>query len=177
MLAGRKTTIMKQLQAHENEVKTIAKKRLEKRQHLETKLISPQEVNVELEKQLRKLATKGVVALFNAVAKAKKEAAAVEDAKASAKEERVEKKALFLAPSRAETNTKESRNEKKRKLAQRQLEKDTDNQHSEKGNDSTSNKKSKWSVVNDDVATDELMVSLSRCVILSVINECLLCVL
>jgi hypothetical protein len=174
VLAGRKTTIMKQLQAHENEVKTIAKKRLEKRQHLETKLISPQEVNVELEKQLRKLATKGVVALFNAVAKAKKEAASIEDAKASAKEERVEKKALFLAPSRAETNAKESRNEKKRKLAQQQQEKNGDDEHSEKGN--TSNKKSKWTVVNDDVATDELMVSLSRCFILS-INECLLCVL
>jgi hypothetical protein len=73
VLSGRKTTLMKQLQETTQQMKEADKRKVEKRRKLEGKMVNPQDVNIEFERQLRKLATKGVVALFNCVAKAKKE--------------------------------------------------------------------------------------------------------
>jgi hypothetical protein len=73
VLSGRKTTLMKQLQENTLQMKEADKRKVEKRRKLEGKMANLQDVNIEFERQLRKLATKGVVALFNCVAKAKKE--------------------------------------------------------------------------------------------------------
>lgn len=73
VLSGRKTTLMKQIDEHKTESKSLERKKLEKRRKLEEKIMHSDEINIEFERQLKKLATKGVVALFNCVAKAKKE--------------------------------------------------------------------------------------------------------
>jgi hypothetical protein len=73
ILAGRKTATMKQLEAKKKQKKELIQRKLENRRKMERKIPTPETINIEFERQLRRLATKGVVALFNAVAKAKKD--------------------------------------------------------------------------------------------------------
>jgi hypothetical protein len=80
VLAKRKTTEMKELEGRHEDVERIKRQRVEKRAEREKQLVVPDHTSADFEKQLRKLATRGVVALFNAVAKSKKEAAEKEEA-------------------------------------------------------------------------------------------------
>lgn len=64
---------MKKLEETKKVKREINRKRIEKRRRIESKIPTAANVNVEFERQLRKLATKGVVALFNAVSKAKRD--------------------------------------------------------------------------------------------------------
>eukprot|EP01033_Poteriospumella_lacustris_P010535 gene10535-7492_t len=73
ILAGRKTATMKQLEEKKRLKKELVLKKLENRRKIESKIPSTNAVNVDFERQLRRLATKGVVALFNAVAKSKRD--------------------------------------------------------------------------------------------------------
>jgi hypothetical protein len=73
ILAGRKTATMKQLEAKKKQKKELTQRKLENRRKIERKIPTSETINIEFERQLRRLATKGVVALFNAVAKAKKD--------------------------------------------------------------------------------------------------------
>ena len=64
---------MKQLEEKKRQKKDLMKRKLENRRKIESKIPTVDHINVDFERQLRRLATKGVVALFNAVAKAKKD--------------------------------------------------------------------------------------------------------
>lgn len=126
VLSGRKTTLMKQLLEEQQIQKDLEKKRQEKKRKVD--YLFQSEANVELERQLRKLATKGVVALFNAVAKAKKE---MMDAK---------------AVSQPDKSLKDQEEGKRRMKAERS---------SSMSNDQLPSKK--WKVVNEN-ATEELLL-------------------
>lgn len=80
VLAKRKTAMMKEVEGKHEDTERIKRQRIEKRAEREKQLVVPDHTSADFEKQLRKLATRGVVALFNAVAKAKKEAAEKEEA-------------------------------------------------------------------------------------------------
>jgi hypothetical protein len=95
VLSGRKTTLMKQITEHKTQSKSLERKKLEKRRKLEEKIMHSDEINVEFERQLKKLATKGVVALFNCVAKAKKEMHEENKGKTKAKESTVSSDKAF----------------------------------------------------------------------------------
>eukprot|EP01031_Cornospumella_fuschlensis_P039545 gene39545-48145_t len=82
VLAGRKTKLMKIVDSEKDGLKKQHMKKEAKRRKMKMLMgeggvgdddSSTNSFNLDFEKQLRKLATKGVVALFNAVAKAKKE--------------------------------------------------------------------------------------------------------
>jgi len=59
VLAGRKTSLMKQLEKNKQENVELKGKRLERKKKLKSLLVDPNNVNIEFERQLRKLATKG----------------------------------------------------------------------------------------------------------------------
>lgn len=133
VLSGRNTSLMKQLRTHQIEERDVQKKKLEKRRKIEGKMILPQENNIEMERQLRKLATKGVVALFNAVAKAKKEIAEASE-KSASKEAKNGEVRLSLA-------NKPNCSAEKSQLKQ------------------STNSLQKWGVVNENSTEDLLLVS------------------
>lgn len=59
VLAGRKTALMKQLEKSQLENAELREKRIERKKKLKNFMTDPSNVNVEFERQLRKLATKG----------------------------------------------------------------------------------------------------------------------
>ena len=103
VLAKRKTTMMKEMEGKQGDAERLKRQRIEKRAEREKQLVVPDHTSADFERQLRKLATRGVVALFNAVAKSKKEAADKEAAeKSKMKEEGTHKSYLLLDPKRDE---------------------------------------------------------------------------
>ena len=83
VLAKRKTAMMKEMEGKQGDTERLKRQRVEKRAEREKQLVVPDHTSADFERQLRKLATRGVVALFNAVAKSKKEAADKEAAEKS----------------------------------------------------------------------------------------------
>ena len=79
VLAKRKTALMKDADGQHGDAEKMKKLRLERKAEKEKQLVVPDHTSADFERQLRKLATRGVVALFNAVAKSKKEAAEKEE--------------------------------------------------------------------------------------------------
>lgn len=141
VLSGRKTALMKQMQEHQKEAKVQELKRLEKKRRIEAKMVRPQENNIEFERQLRKLATKGVVALFNAVAKAKKEIADAEQQEKTKSESAVEKAKEESSITKSLLQTRETKGLK------------TENPNNEKKVE-----KKKWNVLSENTTEDLLMV-------------------
>ena len=72
VLAKRKTGIMKELEAEKKEKVELSKKKQQKYVMLNKQLVEPQ-LKSDLERQLKRLATRGVVTLFNAIETAKKD--------------------------------------------------------------------------------------------------------
>lgn len=142
VLSGRKTALMKQMQEHQKEAKVQELKRLEKKRRIEAKMIRPQENNIEFERQLRKLATKGVVALFNAVAKAKKEIADAEQQEKTKSEAAIEKAKEDSSVTKSLLQTRETKGSLK-----------TESTNSEKKVE-----KKKWNVLSENTTEDLLMV-------------------
>eukprot|EP01039_Chlorochromonas_danica_P010174 gene10174-11258_t len=92
VLAGRKTKLMKQMEAEKESSKAVHLKKEAQRRRMKALMgeggsddSSVNSFSVDFEKQLRRLATKGVVALFNAVAKAKREKILVDGGKRTEK--------------------------------------------------------------------------------------------
>jgi len=83
VLAKRKTAMMKEVEGSRVDSDKSKRQRLEKKAEKEKQLVIPDASSADFERQLRKLATRGVVALFNAIAKTKKEAAEKEAAEKS----------------------------------------------------------------------------------------------
>ena len=71
-MAKRKTGIMKELEAEKKEKVELNKKKQQKYVMLNKQLVEPQ-LKSDLERQLKRLATRGVVTLFNAIETAKKD--------------------------------------------------------------------------------------------------------
>jgi hypothetical protein len=80
VLSKRHTTLQKLQEKHEQEFAEAKKLRKQRKLARGAHNVDPRAMAPEFEKQLRKVATKGVVALFNAIAKHQK---AVQDAEAS----------------------------------------------------------------------------------------------
>ena len=78
ILAKRKTAIMKEIEKDIEDKIKVKKLRIEKKIEREKQLDIPDMTTMTFEKGLKKIATKGVVALFNAISKAKRDNAAVE---------------------------------------------------------------------------------------------------
>jgi hypothetical protein len=78
VLAKRKTSIMKELEANAVDKERVKELRKERELSKKRQLVIPDVSTANYERQLKKLATKGVVSLFNAVAKLKREEAAEE---------------------------------------------------------------------------------------------------
>ena len=98
VLAKRKTAMMKEMEGKQGDTDRLKRQRIEKRAEREKQLVVPDHTSADFERQLRKLATRGVVALFNAVAKSKKEAADKEAAeKSKIKEEGKHKPYCFAS--------------------------------------------------------------------------------
>ncbi len=76
VLAKRKTQLMKEIENQKGEKSRLQKLRKERKLKKEKQLVIPDVLSMVYEKQLKKLATRGVVALFNAIAKAKKDSLA-----------------------------------------------------------------------------------------------------
>ena len=76
VLAKRKTQLMKEIENQKGEKARLQKLRKERKLRKEKQLVVPDVLSMVYEKQLKKLATRGVVALFNAIAKAKKDSLA-----------------------------------------------------------------------------------------------------
>lgn len=76
VLAKRKTQLMKEIENQKGEKSRLQKLRKERKLRREKQLVIPHVLSMAYEKQLKKLATRGVVALFNAIAKAKKDSLA-----------------------------------------------------------------------------------------------------
>lgn len=74
VLAKRKTAIMRDIQTENETQERLKKRRKEQKEQKHKQLIIPDISTANEEKQLKKLATRGVVALFNAIAKSKREA-------------------------------------------------------------------------------------------------------
>mmetsp|Transcript_6798 Transcript_6798/g.13071 ORF Transcript_6798/g.13071 Transcript_6798/m.13071 type:complete len:322 (+) Transcript_6798:42-1007(+) len=73
VLAKRKTTIMKQLEQEKASHDRLKEARRQKREDKGKFMVVPDHSTGDYERQLRKVATRGVVALFNAITKAKRE--------------------------------------------------------------------------------------------------------
>lgn len=87
VLAKRNTMQMKDIERRKKEKGELKEKRLKRLADRDRQLIKPTVLQQDKERQLRRIATRGVVALFNAIASAKKEVAeaqADEDNKARA---------------------------------------------------------------------------------------------
>lgn len=79
VLAKRKTQLMKDIEIQKDEMARLQKQRKERKTRREKQMVIPVVISMVYEKQLKKLATRGVVALFNAIAKAKKDSIAPPD--------------------------------------------------------------------------------------------------
>lgn len=79
VLSKRKTAIMKEMEVSKEDKERLKALRMERKIKKERQLVVPDHATADYERQLRKLATRGVVALFNAIAKSKKEAAELLD--------------------------------------------------------------------------------------------------
>jgi hypothetical protein len=84
VLAKRKTPIMKEQEAHKKDLRVDKKKREDNKASREKEMTIPGVDTVDYERQLRKVSTRGVIALFNAIFQAKKDAEVEEDTKKSA---------------------------------------------------------------------------------------------
>jgi hypothetical protein len=73
VLAKRKTSIMKEIDGDVDEKERVRNQRLKRKEEKEKQLDIPDHTTLDFERQLRKLATRGVVALFNAISKSKRE--------------------------------------------------------------------------------------------------------
>ena len=93
MLAKRKTAIMKEQEAHQNELRAEKRRRVSNKVEREKQMVAPSYVTISYERQLKKVATRGgilynmilffalltphyeiVIALFNAIHQAKTDA-------------------------------------------------------------------------------------------------------
>eukprot|EP00598_Pedospumella_elongata_P003190 CAMPEP_0184972162 /NCGR_PEP_ID=MMETSP1098-20130426/4212_1 /TAXON_ID=89044 /ORGANISM="Spumella elongata, Strain CCAP 955/1" /LENGTH=236 /DNA_ID=CAMNT_0027494395 /DNA_START=53 /DNA_END=763 /DNA_ORIENTATION=- len=90
VLAKRKTALMKDIETVHKDNADLKKLRVERRLERTKQMVVPDASTADFERQLKKLATRGVVALFNAIAKAKRDTVAAEEAAASSKKERSE---------------------------------------------------------------------------------------
>ena len=75
VLSKRTTTQMKDIERKKREKGELKEKRLQRIADRDRQLIKPSVLQQDKERQLRRIATRGVVALFNAIVSAKKEAA------------------------------------------------------------------------------------------------------
>jgi len=67
VLSQRRTKEMKELEKEKREAKEAKKRRIEKRKAMEQGLTHPRNADPVFEKELKKVATRGVVMLFNAI--------------------------------------------------------------------------------------------------------------
>ena len=88
VLEKRNTTIMKQIGVERKEQQQLKKAQAERRHTREKQIAKPGDANILHEKTLRKLATKGVIALFNAVAESQRVDAQMEDDSSDKKKEK-----------------------------------------------------------------------------------------
>jgi len=77
VLAKRKTTQMKAIENDRLDRAALRDKRLKRKEQRDKQLVTPDMKTADHERQLKRIATRGVVALFNAIAKAKRESSAV----------------------------------------------------------------------------------------------------
>ena len=83
VLAKRKTTIMKEMEDAKEDRERLKRLRTQRKAERERQLEVPDASSADYERQLRKLATRGVVALFNAISTAKREEAEAKSAEAA----------------------------------------------------------------------------------------------
>jgi hypothetical protein len=79
VLAKRKTTLMKQIEGDREDQQRVKKLRAKRLVERDRHMTVPTVLSQDFERQLKKVATKGVIALFNAINKAKRQADGVDD--------------------------------------------------------------------------------------------------
>lgn len=75
VLAKRKTVIMREMEEGKEDRDRLKRQRMQRKAEKEKQLVVPDAATADYESQLRKLATRGVVSLFNAISAAKREEA------------------------------------------------------------------------------------------------------
>jgi len=138
VLAKRKTKIMKDIEATELEEKTVKETAKERRKKRQQQLSIPDHTTMDYERQLRKIGTRGVVTLFNAIAKHQREIAALRDENGSDNDELATQnlsKNAFIEMLKTSKNP----NSITKTMKQQQKQKKTEE-----------NEKSKWAAVQDD---------------------------
>jgi len=80
---------MKEIAAEHQDRDRLKKLRAERRAARDKQMVVPDQTSANYERQLKKLATRGVVALFNAIAKSKRDAAEIAAAAMASKEKEV----------------------------------------------------------------------------------------
>ena len=75
VLAKRKTTIMREMEESKDDRDRLKRQRVQRKTEREQQLVVPDATTADYESQLRKLAIRGVVSLFNAISAAKREEA------------------------------------------------------------------------------------------------------
>jgi hypothetical protein len=83
VLAKRKTAIMKQMEESKDDRNRLKRARADRKSEREKQLALPDATTADYENQLRKLATRGVIALFNAISTSKREEADARSADAA----------------------------------------------------------------------------------------------
>jgi len=83
VLAKRKTAIMKQMEESKDDRNRLKRARADRKSDREKQLALPDATTADYENQLRKLATRGVIALFNAISTSKREEADARSADAA----------------------------------------------------------------------------------------------
>mmetsp|Transcript_28422 Transcript_28422/g.28730 ORF Transcript_28422/g.28730 Transcript_28422/m.28730 type:complete len:157 (-) Transcript_28422:114-584(-) len=92
VLAKRKTAIMKEIESEKDEKKQFKRQRMERKEERDKHLVIPDHTTGDYERQLRRLATRGVIALFNAISKAKHETVLDSDTKEKKKTNKADTK-------------------------------------------------------------------------------------
>lgn len=85
VLAKRKSNIVKEIEQDKAELLRLKRQKAERKAEKTKQMVVPDQTTADFERQLRKLATRGVVALFNAISKQKREKAAEQAEKEAAK--------------------------------------------------------------------------------------------
>ena len=79
VLAKRKTTVMKEIETERENRDRLKKLRMKRKAERDRQIVLPSVLQNDYERQLKKVATRGVIALFNAIAQTKRELDGDED--------------------------------------------------------------------------------------------------